>query len=65
MLRAFNGECDTAVPKVRYNNVEALTQRLVSARDKLNALGSVKQCWVTDEYLVLKPHRVHACGRGR
>lgn len=59
MLRAFNGECDAAIAKVRYNNVEALTQRLVRARDTLNKLGSVKKCWITDEYLNLKLQELH------
>ena len=59
MLRAFNGECDAAIAKVRYDNIEALEQRIVRTRDALNALGSVKKCSITDAYLRLKLDELH------
>jgi hypothetical protein len=59
MLRAFNGECDAAIAKVRYNNIAALMQRITKTRDALNQLGSVKQCSITDAYLRLKLDELH------
>ena len=54
MLRAFNGECDAAVAKVRYNNVRVMEARTRTARETVNALADVQQCRITREYLDLK-----------
>lgn len=39
MLRAFNGECDAAVAKVRYDNVVAIEERIARAFEAINKLG--------------------------
>lgn len=54
MLRAFNGECDAAVGKVRYNNVVALRQRLERSFAAINKLGETNKCQITTNYLALK-----------
>jgi len=54
MLRAFNGECDAAVDKVKYNNVNNLENRINRSFDAINKLGESKQLWITREYLNLK-----------
>jgi hypothetical protein len=54
MLRAFNGECDAAVLKVRYNNVDALSNRMKKSFERINKMGEVNCCSVTDDYLQLK-----------
>lgn len=54
MLRAFNGECDAAIVKVKYNNVHVMEERLQKARDAINALAAVQQCVIVSEYLALK-----------
>jgi len=54
MLRAFNGECDTAVLKVRYNNVESLKNRILKSYKTINKLNQVDSCHITDPYLQLK-----------
>lgn len=54
LLRAFNGECDAAIAKVKYNNFGSLEQRIVRSKEALNKLGSVNQCSISDEYLKLK-----------
>jgi hypothetical protein len=54
MLRAFNGECDAAIAKVRYNNVHVMEARIRKACEAINAAAEVQQCEVTYEYLDLK-----------
>ncbi|MGD1902809.1 MAG: DUF4041 domain-containing protein [Geitlerinemataceae cyanobacterium] len=39
VLRAFNGECDAAVSKVRYNNVVTMEKRIHSSYTRLNKQG--------------------------
>ena len=62
-LRAFNGECDAAVVKVRYNNVTALEQRINRAFETLNKLGESLHCAVSSRYLDLKSQRAPPCTR--
>lgn len=59
VLRAFNGECDAAIAKVRYNNVAALEERIGKTFEALNKLGAVNQCALSDEYLRLKLAELH------
>ena len=54
MLRAFNGECDAAVAKVRYNNYEQLKNRVEKAFATINKLGSPQGCEVAKWFLMLK-----------
>jgi hypothetical protein len=58
-LRAFNGESDVAVAKVRYNNILRMEERLRKARDAVNKLGASQQCTITPEYLKLKLDELH------
>lgn len=53
-LRAFNGECDAAVVKVRYNNVVAMEQRITRSFEALNKLGETQHCAIAPKYLDLK-----------
>lgn len=54
MLRAFNGESDAAVAKVRYNNVHVMEARIRKAFEIINSLAEVQQCRIASEYLDLK-----------
>jgi Domain of unknown function (DUF4041)/Meiotically up-regulated gene 113 len=54
MLRAFNGESDAAVAKVRYNNVHVMEARIRKAFEAINGLAEVQQCCIVDAYLELK-----------
>ncbi len=53
-LRAFNGECDAAVVKVRYNNVTVMEQRINRSFETLNKLGETQHCTIAPKYLDLK-----------
>lgn len=54
MLRAFNGECDAAVLKVRWNNITNMEDRVFRAYTAINKLGETHNIYITDEYLQIK-----------
>lgn len=54
MLRAFNGESDAAVAKVKYNNIGVMEARIRKAWEAINGLNEINQCVITSEYLALK-----------
>ncbi|PRP93256.1 T5orf172 domain protein [Enhygromyxa salina] len=54
MLRAFNGECDAAIARVKYNNIESLEKRVTRAHAAINKLGAVNQCEITSAYFKYK-----------
>jgi hypothetical protein len=54
VLRAFNGECDAAITKVKYNNVKTLEKRINRAYEKINKLSETNRTEITRNYLNLK-----------
>ena len=54
MLRAFNGEADAAIAKVRYNNVHVMEARIQKSWEMINTLAQVQQCVIVPEYRDLK-----------
>lgn len=54
ILRAFNGECDAAIAKVKYNNIGVMQTRIHKAFDAINSLVQVQRCEITRRYLELK-----------
>jgi hypothetical protein len=54
MLRAFNGECDAAIARVKATNAEATDKRIRRAFETINKLGASKHCRLTAVYLELK-----------
>jgi hypothetical protein len=54
MLRAFNGECDAAVAKVKYNNVQVMETRIRKAYEAINATVEIQQCQIAWDFLSLK-----------
>lgn len=54
ILRAFNGESDAAIAKVKYNNVQVMEARIRKAWEAINSLAGVQQCHITRMYLDLK-----------
>lgn len=60
ILRAFNGECDAAILKVKWNNVSKMEERIRKAFDALNKLGEPNHIEITHSYLNLKLAELHA-----
>lgn len=54
VLRAFNGECDASVVKVKYNNIQTMENRIRKAYEELNRLSQTTHCKITSTYLDLK-----------
>lgn len=54
MLRAFNGECDVLISKVKWNNVNQMKERMHKLFDAINKLGKGFQVYIDSEYLDLK-----------
>lgn len=54
VLRAFNGECDTAIMKVKYNNIETMENRIRKVYRDLNKLSKTTQCEITRDFFRLK-----------
>jgi hypothetical protein len=59
MLRAFNGECDAAIAKVKYNNVNVMLSRIRKAAEAINKLGGVMQCRLNPKYVDLKLNELY------
>lgn len=54
MLRAFNGECDALIAKVRYDNVNTYETRIRKSYEDINKLGSGFSCALSEQYHQLK-----------
>ncbi|MBE9196204.1 DUF4041 domain-containing protein [Synechocystis sp. LEGE 06083] len=54
VLRAFNGECDASVAKVKYSNVQTMENRIRKAYEDLNKLSQTTHCNITSRFLDLK-----------
>ena len=54
MLRAFNGECDAAVLKVRWDNVDRMEARILKAFEMINKYGTTQDILIQREYFDLK-----------
>jgi hypothetical protein len=59
MLRAFNGECDAAIAKARYDNVVKLDQRITKSCEEVNKLGHSNRVMITRPYYELKLAELH------
>lgn len=54
LLRAFNGECDELVSKVKYNNYETYLKRVGSSYEAITKLGRIMNLSISCEYYRLK-----------
>lgn len=54
VLRAFNGECDAAVLKVKFNNIKTMEQRINKSFETLNKIVNGWNVVISDDYLQLK-----------
>ena len=50
----FNGECDSIIPKVRYNNYSRIVDRMTRVYDAINKLGEPQHCRIQESYFNLK-----------
>lgn len=52
MLRAFNGECDSIIAKITWNNVNKMEARIQKAFDDINRMGESNLIYINDNYLI-------------
>lgn len=53
-LRAFNGECDAAISNIRWNNANAMEQRIAKAKEQIEKLNASNKISIEDYYFRLK-----------
>lgn len=54
MLKAFNGECDSVIAKVKWNNVDKMKIRIQKTFDNINKLGEPIKIAIKHDFLNLK-----------
>lgn len=54
VLRAFNGECNALISRVKRNNINQVKKRVIKAYGTINKLGESQTVDISDEYLDLK-----------
>ncbi len=54
IIRAFNGEADAAIAKVKYNNISTMIKRIEKSKEVINKLGTTNRCFINDKYFNLK-----------
>jgi hypothetical protein len=58
-LRAFNGECESLISKVKWNNVNQMLERIKKSFDTINKIGESQTVRIQSEYLELKLKELH------
>jgi hypothetical protein len=53
-LRAFNGECESLIAKVKWNNVNQIKERIKKSFATINKISESQQVTIQNEYLELK-----------
>ena len=54
MLRAFNGDCDAVIAKVKATNYKQMEARIEKAFETINKMGSKQFCEISTEYKTAK-----------
>ena len=54
MIRAFNGESDSAIAKVKYSNIKVMENRVKKAYETINKLNETNRCYIAKDFLNLK-----------
>lgn len=59
ILRAFNGECDAAIGKVKFNNVLVMETRIRKAYEAINKISKSQYSSISEAYLDLRLRELH------
>ena len=61
MIRAFNGECDVAIAKVNWKNIELQRKRINASHQAINKIGeNAYLCTISNTYRALKIYELEA-----
>ena len=58
-LRAFNGECASAIANTRWNNIVAMEKRILNAEKQINNANRSIQLTINEGYVALKLDELH------
>lgn len=53
-LRAFNNECDAAIANTRWNNAEAMANRILRAQEQIDKLNASNATYMSADFVKLK-----------
>lgn len=53
-LRAFNGECESLIGKVRWNNITQINERILKSFESINKISADQKVVIEQKYLDLK-----------
>ena len=59
LIRAFNSECDEAISKVKFNNIDTAIKRMAASRDAISKLGAMMGVEITRQYYNSKVDELH------
>lgn len=54
ILKTFNNECENAIMKVKFNNIDSVKKRIELSYNSLNKLNITNRVSISEEYLKLK-----------
>ena len=54
ILRSFNSDCEAAINKIKFNNLERIENRIYKSFEQLNKLNEVNKVSISQEFLNLK-----------
>lgn len=58
-IRSFNNECDAAISKVKFNNIQSIEKRIEKAFDALNKVNKHNKIEIKQEYFKLKKEELY------
>ena len=59
ILRAFNSDCEAAINKIKFSNLERIENRIYKSFEQLNKLNEVNKVSITQDFLNLKFDELH------
>ena len=59
ILRSFNSDCEAAINKIKFSNLEKIENRIYKSFEQLNKLNEVNQVSITQDFLNLKFDELH------
>ena len=59
ILRSFNSDCEAAINKIKFNNLERIENRIYKSFEQLNKLNEINKVSISQEFLNLKFDELH------
>ncbi|PRY79320.1 DUF4041 domain-containing protein [Alkalibacterium olivapovliticus] len=59
IIRSFNNECEAAINKVKFSNIESIEKRIINSYEQLNKLNSSSKVSLSKSFLQLKKDELY------